>query len=122
MIGNAASIVGLLFSLPSILFSYYFAFMKVYALCTLHETGWGTRVGVGEPEKASEEAEVDEIHPGHFTPPIQSSPRIIKTHSQRPSFSSHQPRPSISRPSLSGASNGLKSSEQEEMEMKPVAF
>jgi len=32
-----------------ILFGYYFAIMKVYALLTLHETGWGTRAGIGAP-------------------------------------------------------------------------
>lgn len=31
-----------------ILFGYYFAIMKLYALCTLHETGWGTRAGIGD--------------------------------------------------------------------------
>ncbi|KAK0541638.1 hypothetical protein OC845_006961 [Tilletia horrida] len=29
-----------------LLFSYYFAVMKIYCLFTLHETGWGTRVGI----------------------------------------------------------------------------
>lgn len=36
-----------------ILFGYYFAIMKIYALFTLHETGWGTRAGIGEPEDAN---------------------------------------------------------------------
>jgi hypothetical protein len=27
-------------------FNYYFAVMKIYALFTLHEVGWGTRAGV----------------------------------------------------------------------------
>ncbi|KAF9067769.1 nucleotide-diphospho-sugar transferase [Rhodocollybia butyracea] len=31
-----------------IVFGYYFAVMKLYALCTLHETGWGTRTGIGD--------------------------------------------------------------------------
>ncbi|KAJ3983770.1 glycosyltransferase family 2 protein [Lentinula detonsa] len=31
-----------------IVFGYYFAIMKLYALCTLHETGWGTRTGIGD--------------------------------------------------------------------------
>jgi len=35
-----------------ILFGYYFAIMKVYALLTLHETGWGTRAGIGDPSAA----------------------------------------------------------------------
>ncbi|KAG1751333.1 glycosyltransferase family 2 protein [Suillus paluster] len=36
-----------------ILFGYYFAIMKLYALFTLHETGWGTRAGIGDPTKAT---------------------------------------------------------------------
>ncbi|KAE9400315.1 hypothetical protein BT96DRAFT_965400 [Gymnopus androsaceus JB14] len=31
-----------------IIFGYYFAIMKLYALFTLHETGWGTRTGIGD--------------------------------------------------------------------------
>lgn len=27
--------------------------MKLYALFTLHETGWGTRAGIGDPTKAT---------------------------------------------------------------------
>jgi len=83
--------------------------MKVYALCTLHETGWGTREGIGEPEKARERA--DDLHSGHFDPPIHSSPRISKTQQQ------HQPRPSITR-----ESNAFKTGQEEELEMKPVAL
>ncbi|KAI9245494.1 nucleotide-diphospho-sugar transferase [Helicostylum pulchrum] len=30
-----------------LLFNYYFAIMKIYALFTLHEVGWGTRAGIG---------------------------------------------------------------------------
>lgn len=36
-----------------ILFGYYFAIMKLYALLTLHETGWGTRAGIGDPSAAT---------------------------------------------------------------------
>jgi len=36
-----------------ILFGYYFAIMKLYALFTLHETGWGTRAGIGDPTQAT---------------------------------------------------------------------
>lgn len=35
-----------------IAFGYYFAIMKIYALLTLHETGWGTRSGIGSPADA----------------------------------------------------------------------
>ncbi|KAI8970699.1 glycosyltransferase like family 2-domain-containing protein [Pilobolus umbonatus] len=30
-----------------LVFNYYFAVMKIYALFTLHEVGWGTRAGIG---------------------------------------------------------------------------
>lgn len=33
-----------------ILFGYYFAFLKIYALFTLHKTGWNTRESVPDPE------------------------------------------------------------------------
>jgi len=35
-----------------IAFGYYFAIMKLYALVTLHETGWGTRAGIGGTSEA----------------------------------------------------------------------
>ncbi|WWC91747.1 uncharacterized protein L201_006694 [Kwoniella dendrophila CBS 6074] len=40
-----------------ILFGYYFAIMKLYALFTLHETGWGTRAGIGDPATATTAAQ-----------------------------------------------------------------
>jgi len=36
-----------------IIFGYYFAIMKIYALFTLHETAWGTRAGIGDPSAAT---------------------------------------------------------------------
>jgi len=36
-----------------ILFGYYFSIMKLYALFTLHETGWGTRAGIGDASAAT---------------------------------------------------------------------
>lgn len=44
-----------------ILFGYYFALMKIYALFTLHETGWGTRKGVGEPQEANDKVAAAKI-------------------------------------------------------------
>lgn len=41
-----------------ILFGYYFAIMKLYALCTLHETGWGTRAGIGDATAATAAADL----------------------------------------------------------------
>jgi len=35
-----------------IAFGYYFAIMKLYALFTLHEVGWGTRAGIGNATDA----------------------------------------------------------------------
>jgi len=43
-----------------ILFGYYFSIMKLYALLTLHETGWGTRAGVGDPSQAMAAAASEE--------------------------------------------------------------
>jgi len=40
-----------------ILFGYYFSIMKIYALFTLHETGWGTRAGIGDPTAATKAAD-----------------------------------------------------------------
>ncbi|KAH9919480.1 glycosyltransferase family 2 protein [Epithele typhae] len=40
-----------------ILFGYYFAVMKIYALFTLHETGWGTRAGIGDATAATAAAD-----------------------------------------------------------------
>jgi hypothetical protein len=34
-----------------IIYQYYFAVLKLYALGTLHVTAWGTRAGVGAPTK-----------------------------------------------------------------------
>jgi hypothetical protein len=42
-----------------IAFGYYFAIMKLYALCTLHETGWGTRSGIGDASAATAAAEAE---------------------------------------------------------------
>lgn len=36
-----------------IVFGYYFSIMKIYALLTLHETGWGTRAGIGDVSAAT---------------------------------------------------------------------
>lgn len=40
---------------------YYFAYLKLYALFTLHVTSWGTRAGVGgaEAEKTPEQKEAE---------------------------------------------------------------
>ncbi|KAI8884776.1 glycosyltransferase family 2 protein [Backusella circina FSU 941] len=51
-----------LIHLPAwLLFNYYFAIMKLYALFTLHKVGWGTRAGVGTTLAADIEKESKEI-------------------------------------------------------------
>ncbi|KAG0242631.1 hypothetical protein BGX31_000087 [Mortierella sp. GBA43] len=41
-----------------LIFGYYFAIMKVYALFTLHEVGWGTRAGIDQtPAEIQQEKE-----------------------------------------------------------------
>lgn len=44
-----------------IFYQYYFAVLKLYAMFTLHVTAWGTRAGVGGPDKKDTLAEVDDI-------------------------------------------------------------
>ncbi|ORY93792.1 glycosyltransferase like family 2-domain-containing protein [Syncephalastrum racemosum] len=49
-----------------LIFNYYFAIMKIYALFTLHEVGWGTRAGVSGELAADIGKEVQdnkETHP-----------------------------------------------------------
>jgi hypothetical protein len=38
---------------------YYFAYLKLYALCTLHITSWGTRAGVGGAQKEKTQEQKD---------------------------------------------------------------
>ncbi|KAG0210428.1 hypothetical protein BGX28_009337 [Mortierella sp. GBA30] len=41
-----------------LIFGYYFAIMKIYALFTLHEVGWGTRAGIDQtPAEIAQEKE-----------------------------------------------------------------
>ncbi|KAF9315629.1 hypothetical protein BG003_002849 [Podila horticola] len=41
-----------------LIFGYYFAIMKIYALFTLHEVGWGTRAGIDQtPAELAQEKE-----------------------------------------------------------------
>ncbi|KAK0243628.1 hypothetical protein EDD85DRAFT_784178 [Armillaria nabsnona] len=43
----------IIYVLVFIVFSYYFTIMNLYALCTLHETNWGTRSGIGNISDAT---------------------------------------------------------------------
>jgi hypothetical protein len=50
-------------ALPAwLVFNYYFAIMKLYALFTLHKVAWGTRAGIGTELAADirEEEDIDE--------------------------------------------------------------
>ncbi|KAK3843274.1 MAG: putative polysaccharide synthase [Linnemannia gamsii] len=45
-----------------LIFGYYFAIMKVYALFTLHEVGWGTRAGIDQtPAEMAQEKEKQKL-------------------------------------------------------------
>ncbi|KAF9155556.1 hypothetical protein BG015_009429 [Linnemannia schmuckeri] len=45
-----------------LIFGYYFAIMKVYALFTLHEVGWGTRAGIDQtPAELAQEKEKQQL-------------------------------------------------------------
>ena len=44
-----------------IIYQYYFAMLKLYALFTLHVTAWGTRAGVGAPNAKDTVHEVDDV-------------------------------------------------------------
>jgi hypothetical protein len=85
-----------------IIFGYYFAIMKLYALCTLHEvsffhllttlliicisqTGWGTRAGIGDAATAT--AALDRQNnekDAHVNNPYQR-----QSHLQQPHYSSN---------------------------------
>jgi len=56
-----------------ILFGYYFAVMKIYALFTLHETGWGTRAGIGDPTAAT--AAMDKTPSNEKLTPVSPAPQ-----------------------------------------------
>lgn len=55
-----------------IIFGYYFSIMKMYALFTLHETGWGTRAGIGDASAAT--AAADQANLDEKTLPQQPPP------------------------------------------------
>jgi hypothetical protein len=104
-----------------ILFGYYFAIMKLYALFTLHEvrsplslpphfsshffsrqTGWGTRAGIGDPMQATAAANgSSEKLSGNSSSQYRDSP--VAT----PLYQQHQTAAHVrSRPSVSGSAGG----------------
>jgi len=69
-----------------ILFGYYFAIMKVYALFTLHETAWGTRAGIGDPTAATAAAasagkEKTDYFTAPDTPQTPNRPPVVEMQS-----------------------------------------
>jgi len=69
-----------------ILFGYYFAIMKLYALFTLHEVGWGTRAGIGDPTQALEAMQEQKVGGQDYKAaqsyPMQNYPNDPIRHSQ----------------------------------------
>lgn len=65
-----------------IIFGYYFAVMKIYAALTLHETGWGTRAGIGDASAATAAAdaaaEKDVANDSYQDRVIPSTPNIYQ--------------------------------------------
>ncbi|KAF7731261.1 hypothetical protein EC973_000677 [Apophysomyces ossiformis] len=59
-----------------LLFNYYFAIMKLYALFTLHEVGWGTRTGVG----TTLAADIEKEEQAERTYAIKSNTDAIASH------------------------------------------
>ncbi|KAI8992885.1 nucleotide-diphospho-sugar transferase [Trametes punicea] len=57
-----------------ILFGYYFAVMKIYALLTLHETGWGTRAGIGDARAATAAADAGATGGGYIEKTLPDTP------------------------------------------------
>ena len=77
-------------------FGYFFAVMKIYALVTLHETGWGTRAGVGDREPALDAgngAELAALSPGARTPAWLERTDSDKRGSEKPLLDHRPPLP-----------------------------
>lgn len=74
-----------------LIFGYYFAVMKLYALFTLHVTGWGTREGIDDPTVATAAAESQQNQRQHH--PIQTQ-TLQKSPSQRLQYFQERHRPS----------------------------
>lgn len=88
-----------------IAFGYYFAIMKVYALFTLHETGWGTRTGIGDASAATAAAdrmnEKDNEHRRdtiHLQPPPKHNPYNRRDYNQSDMSLSDVQTPTTSTP------------------------
>ncbi|KAG0378534.1 hypothetical protein BGX24_003567 [Mortierella sp. AD032] len=57
-----------------LIFGYYFAIMKVYALFTLHEVGWGTRAGIDQtPAEMAQEKEKQKLEQQQMQDQLEKS-------------------------------------------------
>ncbi|KXN85843.1 Hyaluronan synthase 3 [Leucoagaricus sp. SymC.cos] len=106
-----------------ILFGYYFAVMKLYALCTLHETGWGTRAGIGDASAATaamdnneKAAGVNNVYQQRADPYTNSQNPLSPFRDQAPP-SPYQDNPS-SAPIYAARPEGNRRGEEEGMEMQ----
>lgn len=58
------------------------AIMKIYALFTLHKTGWGTRSGIGDPATATTAAQTaaheKQAHQADLPGPSESRPYDVE--------------------------------------------
>ncbi|KDN42401.1 glycosyltransferase family 2 protein [Tilletiaria anomala UBC 951] len=118
-----------------IAFGYFFALLKIYALFTLHETGWGTRVGVGLPEDAnaadqdaqnaygyeSKESPFNDKHAAAYGATVASAtPSTLSTPLRAPdAVSISQRRTSYSYATPSHAINERRQAENVEMHSLP---
>ncbi|KFH62628.1 hypothetical protein MVEG_12020 [Podila verticillata NRRL 6337] len=60
-----------------LIFGYYFAIMKIYALFTLHEVGWGTRAGIDQtPAELAQEKEKQQLEQQEQQQQQQQQPRL----------------------------------------------
>ncbi|KAF9912004.1 hypothetical protein EC991_001451 [Linnemannia zychae] len=57
-----------------LIFGYYFAIMKIYALFTLHEVGWGTRAGIDQtPAELAQEKEKQQMEQQQMQDQLEKS-------------------------------------------------
>ncbi|RXW15837.1 hypothetical protein EST38_g10018 [Candolleomyces aberdarensis] len=98
-----------------ILFGYYFAIMKVYALFTLHETGWGTRAGIGDASAATaaldrqnqNEKEAGGLGSGNGGLQASNNPYANRTHNHSDLSLDDDPRtPNTATPIYNANNNG----------------
>ncbi|KAI0779293.1 glycosyltransferase like family 2-domain-containing protein [Fomes fomentarius] len=75
-----------------ILFGYYFSIMKLYALFTLHETGWGTRAGIGDARAATAAADAGTGGGAGYTEKLPDTPSYPQNQYPSQPFSPQPPQ------------------------------